>query len=259
MQALFHAESFAAEVDEFRGDLEAARARYANAIAVAETIENNAELLALGYSHLGMVLLKIGDLDLAIDFIHRGLELSEQRGDMVGPLYDRINLSYALTVQGRYDEAKQLAIQGLALAERMRQAYLVAGLAAAAGDASFRKGDLDTAEECAVRSLLQEEEFFRPWALTVLGLVQGDSQHTKAVQTLSSAADMARAIDDDYGEAYALCALGEVHASCNEHGEAESAFRRALRTYRRLGFQLEALRAATRMDQLGMPVPEPEG
>ena len=47
LQALFHAETFAANVDEFQGDLVAARARYAHAIAIAENIADNAGMLAL--------------------------------------------------------------------------------------------------------------------------------------------------------------------------------------------------------------------
>lgn len=263
-QALFHAETFAANVEEFKGELQAARARYTRALAIAESIADNSGLLAAGYSHLGMVLLKIGDLDLAIDYIRRGLELSEQRGDTVGPLYDRINLAYALTVQGRFEAAEELAVDGLAVAERMHHAYLIAGLSAAAGDAVFRKGALDLAEAHALRSLLQEEEYFRPWALTVLGLVQGARSQQSGVvqtaaQTLNMAADAARAIDDDYGEAYALHALGEVYARNHRYEMAEEAWKQALHIYTTLGFQLEAQRTAERIGELGLAEEQPAG
>lgn len=252
LQALFHAETFAANVDEFQGDLVAARARYAHAIAIAENIADNAGMLAVGYSHLGMVLLKIGEVDEAAHFIRRGLELSEQRGDTVGPLYDRINLSYALLLQGQFDAAEELAVAGLAVAERMQNAYLIAGLTAAAGDAALRSADLAAAEEYAIRSLLQEEAFFRPWALTVLGLVQGGQGHyAKAIQTLGSAVESARQIEDDYGAAYALHALGEVHAGRQQGDRAEESFQAALKIYTSLGFHLEAARTRARLSEAG--------
>lgn len=257
--AQFHSESFSANVDEFSGELESARLGYERALRLAEAIEDNVGLLAHIYSHLGMVLLKLGDPDLAANHIRRGLELSEQRGDVVGPLYDRINLSYALTVQGFYDEAEGLAREGLTIAERMHHAYLVSGLSAAAGDAALRGNHLDSAEEFAIRSLLQEEVFFRPWALTVLGLVQsGHGLHIEAVRTLVTAADAARDIEDDYGEAYALYALGDVYSKYGQHIEAVAAFRTAYRIYASLGFNFDVMRIASRMSELGITVHEGE-
>lgn len=255
--AQFHSESFSANVDEFSGDLEAARLGYGRALKLAEAIEDNAGLLAHIYSHLGMVLLKVGDPELAANYIRRGLELSEQRGDVVGPLYDRINLSYALTMQGYYEEAEKLAREGLMIAERMHHAYLVSGLYAAAGDAALRRNLLDSAEEFAIRSLVQEEVFFRPWALTVLGLVQsGRGQQIEAVKTLVTAVDAARDIEDDYGEAYAQYALGDVYSNGGQHNEAVAAFRRAHNSYASLGFNFEVMRTARRMCELGIAVSE---
>jgi len=256
LQALFHAETFAANVAEMKGELAAARARYTTALGIANQIGDDPGLLAIGYSHMGKLLLKTGELDDAVTMIEHALTLSAQRGDMVGPLYDRINLSYALTVQHRYDDALAIAVNGLAVAERMRHAYLIAGLAAAAGDAACRHQMLDDAEYYATRSLLQEEEFFRAWALTVLGTVQtARSQHSEAAKTLLAAAEIANAQEDPYGEAYALHALGSAYWRTGDQSAAVQAFGRAYHLYRVSDFALEADRLRSYLESLGLDTP----
>lgn len=63
---------------------------------------------------------------------------------------------------GRYTDALTFATDGLVIAERMRHGYLIAGLSAAAADAACHQQDMEAAELFASRSLIQEEEFFRP-------------------------------------------------------------------------------------------------
>jgi tetratricopeptide (TPR) repeat protein len=243
MQALFHAETFAANVDELRGDLASARLRYAHALEIAEEAENNTELLAIGYSHMGKLLLKIGDLDAAVVMIQQALTLSEQRGDVLWPLYDRINLSYALTMQGSHTDALTMATDGLVVAERMRHGYLIAGLSAAAADAACHQQDMETAELFATRSLLQEEEFFRPWALTVLGLAYaGRNRNDQALTTLATAVEAAKLQEDVYGEAYALEALGKVYWQSNQKSKGQARLDQAYQLYHEHGFSFEAKR-----------------
>jgi tetratricopeptide (TPR) repeat protein len=252
MQALFHAETFAANVDELRGDLVSARVRYERALEIAGHVQNNIGLLTIAHSHLGKLLLKVGALDAAVDTIHLALQLSEQRGDVIGPLYDRINLAYALAVQGRCADALDIAKEGLLTAERMRHTYLIAGLSAAAADAAYRQHDMEAAELYATRTLLQEEEFFRPWALTMLGLAQaGRDRIPAAMSSLQMAVEAARIQDDIYGDAYALEALGKVCWQAGEQTAAESKLRQALQIYQNNGFSFEAARLRAEMVNFG--------
>lgn len=141
-----------------------------------------------------------------------------------------------------------------ALAEAMQHRYLLAGLLAAAGDAACRLGDLAEAEHHATRSLLQEEEFFRAWALTVLGMVQTAQKHYPlALRTLRSAVEMAAEQEDAYGEAYALHALGMALWAWGQVEPASAALRRTLAAYQSGGMAAEAKRLAEDMARLGVP------
>lgn len=253
-QSLFHAHTFMANVQELRGNLPGARKYYQEALAIAERFDSRQGMLATAYSHLGKLLLKLGELNDANTMIRQALQLSEERGDSIGPLYDRINLSYLLTVQGEHRAALEIALAGLEQAEAMQHRYLLAGLLAAAGDAACRLGDLAGAEHHATRSLLQEEEFFRAWALTVLGMVQTAQEHYPlALRTLRSAVEMAAEQEDAYGEAYALHALGMALWASEQVEPASAALWRALAAYQSGGMAAEAQRLAEDIARLGVP------
>lgn len=252
MLALFHSETFAANVEEWTGDLHSARDRYTRALEIANRLDDNLGLLAQGYSYLGKLLLKTGEIDAAINHMQRALQCSEQRGDMVGPLYDRINLSYAFTCQNRCAEALALAAEGLAVAERMGHAYLIAGLAAAAGDAAQRLHDMEAAERYAACSLQQEEPFFRPWALTIYGqLLAARQRLPEAKRALKEAISSASRQEDPYSEAYALEALGSVHLAAGEPAAVRAHWSRALELYRASGFATEESRLRQVLLELG--------
>ena len=134
----------------------------------------------------------------------------------------------------------------------MQHGYLVAGLAAAAGDAARHQQDLEAAEHYAHRSLIEEEEFFRPWALTVLGLAQaGRGRSSHAMTTLQMAVEAASVQEDGYGEAYAMEALGKVCWQNAQQTEAITRLKQAHQFYSENGFLFEANRLQTEMVTLG--------
>ncbi|MGH9818039.1 MAG: tetratricopeptide repeat protein, partial [Candidatus Acidiferrales bacterium] len=238
--ARLKAETFHGNVVELSGDFAAAQARYEAAQALAELLGDDPAAFSLVYSHRGKLELKLGRHEQAIVYMQKAIACDEQRGDRVGPLYDRINLAFTHILMGDYEEAYRQARQGLAVAEQMRHAHLIAGLAAAAGEACCHLNRLEEAEGYVSRALEQEEEHFIPWALTVLGVVRSAQQRVEeAVRVLEKASELARAISDQHGEAYALAALGDVYGRHRGAEAAQPAYQAALALYRELGMQRE--------------------
>jgi tetratricopeptide (TPR) repeat protein len=118
---------------------------------------------------------------------------------------------------------------------------LIAGLTASAAEACFQLNRLDEAEQYALRSLREEEEVHRPYALTTLGLVQhAREQWALAERTLLSAVQSAQDTQDRYAEAPAWRALGNVRRDQGRRTEASDAYERAQRLFEALNLSPEA-------------------
>ena len=103
-----------------------------------------------------------------------------------------------------------------------------------------------------MRSLIQEEEFFRSWALTVLGMVQAEQGNfAKALRTLQAARETAADQEDVFGEAYALHALGKALWANGQPEPAQLAFAEANAKYTTVGLAAEVHRLAADMARLG--------
>lgn len=234
------AELYHGTVEEMLGNLTAAHDCYAAARRCAEAGPVDLALLASVYSHMGRLLILEARLDEAAEMIGRSISLCEERGDTLGPLYDRINLAYALEQAGSPERALLIAQEGLAQARRMRHAYLVGGLAAAAAEASLALGRIEEAESLALEAAQQEEEWFEHWALVILARVRSRQQlHTQAQTLAEQALQSAQAVGNPYSEAYCLRALGDVCRSAGKDERARDWFARALAQYAELGMARE--------------------
>jgi tetratricopeptide (TPR) repeat protein len=163
-------------------------------------------------------------------------------------LYDRLNLASACIVAGRHGEALLHAAEGLHMAEALQHSFLIAGLSACAAEACAALQRFDEAQQYAMRSLREEEEVHRSYALAVLGqtrLAQG--RLDEAGQMFRSAIESAQATQDRYAEAPAWKSLGQVLAAQGKPGEAQQAYAGALRLYAELGLarEADAMRALT--------------
>ena len=70
---------------------------------------------------LGSALAYLGDAEAGLDRLRAGLEIAVGAGDHQTALRGYVNLSDALAIPGRYDEAAATAREGMALAERVGQ------------------------------------------------------------------------------------------------------------------------------------------
>jgi hypothetical protein len=229
-------EDFLGNVEEETGNYGLARTHYTAALAIATQLENNRQFLARIHSNLGRLTWRQGDATTAIMHLEEAIRNEQARGNVIGILHDQVNLAGAYIIASRYAAALEQAQAGLKVAEELRHAYLIAGLAGSASEACYYLKRFDEAERYAILSLQQEEESQRPYPLTILGLIQHERQHFgEAEHTLRSAITSAQEIQDKYAEAAAWRALGHSYLNrpCSDStsGTAQNALEHALQLY----------------------------
>ncbi len=238
--ARVRAEVVHGSVEERDGNYREAEARYTSALQIADQLENALYDKSVAYSYLGQLQWKIGKPDAAVQSLQTAIQLSETRGDVVGALFDRYTLTAAHIVAGRHAQALAQAQETLQIAESLKLSYLVSGLSANAAEACYGLGRFDDAELFAFKSLNQEEEILRTYALTVLGLVrQAQGKVPEAVKLLRDSIASAQDVDDRYAEAAAWRALGDVQRSAQQDAEMREAYAHARALYAALGLEKE--------------------
>lgn len=247
-----------AKADAFLGDIEAMAGHYPMALDHLLSAKNNTEaqsgdLRALSriYSYLGVVYIKLGEFDQALHYLDQAAECDRKRGDEVGPLYDAMNRATAYTLSGRYEQGYAAARQGLVAAEKLRNAYLIAGLAACVAEACNELQRLEEAEHFASYALNQEEEFFRGSALLVLGRVRlAQGRPSESVDLLRAACENAQKIEDRYTEASIQEWLGIAYHKSGIAHTAQSTLDAAQQIYAELGLVNQAGRLQELRDTL---------
>lgn len=239
-----------AKADAFLGDIEAMAGRYESAIEYLLSAERHAgqhgrDLATLSkiYSYLGVVHVKLGEFDTAIGYIDKAIDCDRQRGDEVGPLYDLMNRSTAHTMAGRYEQGYEDAQQGLKKAKRLRQRYLMAGLAACAAEACHGLQRWEEAEAFADYALNQEEEFFRAPTLLVLSRIRlAQSRYAECLSLLTTALESAQGVEDRYTEAMIWKWMGTAWQAQGLNEAARSAYEASLQIYGDLNLPREVSR-----------------
>jgi tetratricopeptide (TPR) repeat protein len=205
------------------------------------------------------VTMNLNEIEVGVELMLRAVREYESIGDLPHALANRTNIAYAQTISGAPEQALETAVAGLQSALRMNDPYVTAGLAAAAGEAAVFTGDWEDAERYLDLSLQQEEEYFRSWALTALGVLRAKQErHADAVHLLDAAAQEAQRIEDPHGEAYALHPLAISQHVLGDVEGARASITRAHELYTRLGMAKETSATAEFINGLPEPAPEPE-
>jgi tetratricopeptide (TPR) repeat protein len=237
-----------AKADGVLGDIEIMAGRYTVALehllsAKAHAEQSGSDLRALSriYSFLGHLYLRLREFDSAIFYIDRAIDCDRKRGDEVGPLYDLLNRANVHMLAGHFEQSYDDAQNGLEVAERLKNSYLIAGLAAGVAEACYGLQQWQQAEEYAAYSLNQEEEFFRAPALVILGMVrQKQGRYSEGVTLLTAALENAKQIEDRYTEAYVWRSTGLVHRDEGRLEPARVALENACRIYQDLNLPKDA-------------------
>jgi tetratricopeptide (TPR) repeat protein len=231
LQAQAEATDFRGMIEMQRGQFDAARAHFDEAMQLAAQAGDNRALGAGILSRIGALEWQRGNLDEAMRALRESIEIHEKLGNTWQGLFARMNLAAACIVASEPKRALAEAEPALSIATAMQHAYLIAGLSVNAGEACLKLGRLDEAERHATHALQQEEESSRPHALIVLGMVQRErGQHDQAAATLRMAVETAQVIQDVFAEANAWRELGlalkahDVPASLNAFDHAIALF-----------------------------------
>jgi tetratricopeptide (TPR) repeat protein len=239
--ALWQAHTFRGLVEEEAGNYAAARTHYESALAITADLQSNSAVQSETHSHLGHLCMRQGDAEGAIKHLEISMRQAEKAGEPVNATYDQLNLASSYVIAGRYLDALNQAQTGLRVAASMQHSFLIAGLTACAAEACFYLNRLDEAEQYALRSLHEEEEVHRPYAITVLGGVQhARGQLDQAEKTLLNAIQSAQDTQDKYAEAPAWKSLGALYRDQGRRAEASDAYARAQQLFEALNLTAEA-------------------
>jgi tetratricopeptide (TPR) repeat protein len=229
--ALHQAHNFYGSVEEEAGNFAQAQMQYEAAMRASENLINPKQrehVQATTHSNLGHLFMRMGQPAQAIQHLQRAMQNAREVGETVNALYDQFNLVAAYTAAGQPERALAEAREGLALAEAIRHAFLIAGIATNAAEACLKLGQLDEAEQFVQRALREEEERHRPTALVAWGqIAQRRGDLSQAVRVLREAVCEAQAIEDKLCEVAALRALAEALRQQGVTHEAEGADARA--------------------------------
>lgn len=234
--ALSQAHNYCGLVEEEAGDYTAALKQYEAALQACDGMRNGNAPRADTLSHLGHLHMRMGNAAQAIECLRQSMALAQKLGTPVQGLYDALNLASAYIVAGQHEAARDLALQSLEMATAMQHSFLVAGLAAGAAEACLHLNALDQAELLALKSLREEEDVHRPYALTTLGQVAlRRSQPESAQRWLREAVANARQTSDKYAEAYAWIALADTHLLTQDAEQERMALKEAEMLCQQLG------------------------
>jgi tetratricopeptide (TPR) repeat protein len=229
--ALHQAHNFYGSVEEEAGNFAQAQMQYEAAMRASENLINPKQrehVQATTHSNLGHLFMRMGQPAQAIQHLQRAMQNAREVGETVNALYDQFNLVAAYTDAGQPEQALAEGREGLALAEAIHHAFLIAGIATNAAEACLKLGQLDEAEQFVQRALREEEERHRPNALVAWGqIAQRRGDLSQAVRVLREAVSEAQAIEDKLCEVAALRALAEALRQQGVTHEAEGADARA--------------------------------
>jgi tetratricopeptide (TPR) repeat protein len=234
VQAQAEAIDFRGMVEMQRGQFDAARMHFDEALELAGHTGGNRNLRAGILSRAGALEWQRGKLDEAMRSLRESIEIYEAIGNTWQALFARMNLAAACIVAGEPQRALAEAEPALSMAISMQHAYLIAGLSVNAGEACLKLGRLDDAERHAMQALQQEEDTSRPHALIVLGMAQRErGQGAQAASTLRMAVETAQQIQDIPAEAHAWRELG-LALKAMDAPASDEAFDRAMALFERL-------------------------
>ena len=242
-----------------RGDLAAADALHARALAIDEKLSPGSLNTAAVLNNLGIIKNDRGELDAADELYRRALSVKERLApgslevastlnNLGATAYDRGNLPEAQTYFERSREIRErLDPGGLPAAEAL-------GNLGAVADA---RGDLGAAEEYHRRALLIRETL-QPSSLAVasvlnnLGLTtQGRGDFARAEECYRRSLSIAERLAPDTSDTYApLHNLGKLALDMNDLDGAESVFRRTLTIAEKIA--PGKLRTASALNGLGV-------
>ena len=80
---------------------------------------NDSTGLAYGYNNLGVIYRKKGNYNASLEYFNKALKIKEALGNREGMISSLLNISITYNKQGHFDDARKMALQGLALSKQL--------------------------------------------------------------------------------------------------------------------------------------------
>jgi tetratricopeptide (TPR) repeat protein len=186
------------------------------------------------YSNLANDYFRLGDMEKAVAFFHRALELLDGMGqDSKSFAQKYMDVSQHYKSVGKLTMARDYAMQSLALYEMRDEQRLVGLIHQRLGRTLEKQNNLDAAEAEYRKAIEIERELNDETAasscltsLAELLLKRGNRQ--EAEKEAQEALNFARASNDAQTQGQALIALAQIHHQAGDFASADSLFSEAL-------------------------------
>lgn len=243
MQSLifrFRAEATHGSVEELLGNYDVAEERFAAALALADEIPQSTVERANILLETSSLRIVQGKYAEAETILLEAIACFEEVGALHNELVSKSNLAYNWVRAGKSNAALALLEGAIPKARRMRNGYLLSGLACAASEAHLAKGQREEAEQYAIEAVQQEDEFNQHWALTQYALVRSQQgAHEDARLLALQGLESARELGNPFSIGYCERQLGVVRQSAGALDEAREWFMQARATYAKVGLDNE--------------------
>ena len=203
------------------------------------------------------------DHSAAIEDYEEALAIFATLDDRAGLADILYSLGIVRREQGQFDEALRCHRQALALYESHGDDMNCVLVYCAIGIVHAARGDLPDAERYLRQSLgLATQCGFRPgiaYALGHLGdLLRQQQRNAEARQSLDTALEMSKAIDDTFAEALALRGIGRLSLAEEDFRQARESLTHAQHIWRELGLDLWLARTTVDLGDLHFAEGEPD-
>lgn len=251
-------EAFAAQFNSLRllgnlheqdGDFGEAIKVYKEALALTDELDRQATSAA--HRLLSSVYGRQQRFQESIEHAHIALRNYEEIGDRLNAEIVHSYLAATYLDMQQFENAAEVASKALVFFRRIDNKHFIATTGATAAEAYFELEDDVTAEALAFEVLDQEEPYAYAYAHHTLGLIAiRQEDFGLGEQHLQESVRYAVRSDDQFMEAFAQRALGQLFAKLNRAASAQQTLTAALRLFQQLEMADEATKTQTLIDAI---------
>ncbi|MDX1616801.1 MAG: tetratricopeptide repeat protein, partial [Candidatus Promineifilaceae bacterium] len=135
------------------GEHKEARSYFEESLALGRALEDD-ELMANAFNGFGLVAFSTDDLEGALSAFQQGLEYAKRSGDKLQQVMLRLNIGLVYAEWGDFANVRQIAQEGLAVAQDANSVYLLPGAWIGLGWAALAASEFETARQYLEMTLL---------------------------------------------------------------------------------------------------------